>query len=277
MLPFSGRKKKLRRSKKKSEVGIIGGTGLEHLLEKAERIRIGTAYGLPPPISVGEIHGKPVAFLPRHGVQHSIPPHKVNYKAETYALHKIGVKRIIATNAVGAINAEFAPSDLVVPHDLVDFTKLRHLTFYDDAPVTHIDLSNPYCPEIRRFLIGTAREYDIQARDQAVLACTEGPRYETPAEIKMFRGLDCDIIGMTGVPEAVLARELEMCYATLCFVSNMAAGMQQHLTASEVERVARERMPTIQQILRETIKNLPEDRNCSCSRALEDARIQSME
>ncbi|NIP67235.1 S-methyl-5'-thioadenosine phosphorylase, partial [Candidatus Bathyarchaeota archaeon] len=138
-------------------------------------------------------------------------------------------------------------------------------------------LSNPYCPEIRRFLIGTAREYDIQARDQAVLACTEGPRYETPAEIKMFRGLDCDIIGMTGVPEAVLARELEMCYATLCFVSNMAAGMQQHLTASEVERVARERMPTIQQILRETIKNLPEDRNCSCSRALEDARIQSME
>ncbi|MFQ5758715.1 MAG: S-methyl-5'-thioadenosine phosphorylase, partial [Candidatus Bathyarchaeia archaeon] len=248
----------MRSSKKKVDVAIIGGTGLEDLLKEAGQIRIGTPYGLPPPISIGEIDGKPLAFLPRHGIRHSIPPHKLNYQANIYALHQIGVDRIIATNAVGAINMKFRPGDLVVPHDLVDFTKFRRFTFYDDAPVTHIDVSQLYCPEVRRFLIKAAKDYSAQVWDQAVLVCTEGPRYETPAEIEMFRRLGCDVVGMTGAPEAVLARELEMCYATLCFVSNMAAGMQERLNASEVAGVSRERMPVIQQILREAIKNLPE-------------------
>jgi len=263
-------------SKKKVDVALIGGTGLEDLLEEAKKIRIGTPYGLPPPISIGEIDGKPLAFLPRHGVHHSIPPHKVNYQANVYALHQIGVERIIATNAVGAINAKFRPGNLVVPHDLVDFTKLRRFTFYDDTPVTHIDMSQPYCPDVRRFLIEAAREYSVRVWDQAVLVCTEGPRYETPAEIEMFRRLGCDAVGMTGAPEAVLARELEMCYATLCFVSNMAAGMQKGLTVSEVAEVAKKRMPVIRQILRETIKNLPEDRSCHCVHALEDARLRRL-
>ncbi len=262
------------RSPKKANVAIIGGTGLEGLLEKAEQIRIGTPYGIPPPIFIGEINGNPLAFLPRHGIHHSTPPHKVNYQANVYALHQIGVERIIATNAVGAINTKFKPSDLVVPHDLVDFTKLRQFTFYEDAPVTHIDVSQPYCPDLRRSLIDAAKEYVAQVWDRAVLACTEGPRYETPAEIEMFRRLGCDIVSMTAVPEATLARELETCYATLCFITNMAAGMQKRLTASEVADVARERMPVIQQILREAIKNFPEDRSCPCARALEDARIR---
>ena len=257
-------------------MAIIGGTGLEGLLEEAGKIRIGTPYGLPPPISIGEIDGKPVAFLPRHGVHHSVPPHKVNYQANVYALHQIGVERIIATNAVGAINMKFRPGDLVVPHDLVDFTRFRRFTFYNDAPVTHVDVTQPYCPEVRRFLIKATKEYSARVWDRAVLVCTEGPRYETPAEIGMFRRLDCDVVGMTGAPEAVLARELEMCYATLCFVSNMAAGMQERLTASEVAEVARERMPVIQQILREAIKNLPEDRSCPCAYALEDARLRRL-
>lgn len=255
-------------------MAIIGGTGLEGLLEEARKIRIGTPHGLPPPISIGETDGKPLAFLPRHGIHHSIPPHKVNYQANVYALHQIGVERIIATNAVGAINTKFRPGDLVVPHDLVDFTKLRRFTFYDDAPVTHVDVSQPYCPEVRRFLIKAAKEYGAQVWDRAVLVCTEGPRYETPAEIEMFRRLGCDVVGMTGAPEAVLARELEMCYAPLCFVSNMAAGMQERLTASEVAEVAKERMPVIRQILREAIKNLPEDRSCPCALALEYARLR---
>ena len=257
-------------------MAVIGGTGLEDLLEEARKIRIGTPYGLSPPISIGEIDGKPLAFLPRHGVHHSIPPHKVNYQANVYALHHLGVKRIIATNAVGAINTKFGPGDLVVPHDLVDFTKVRRFTFYDNAPVTHVDVSQPYCPEVRRFLIKATKEYGVRVWDRAVLFCTEGPRYETPAEIGMFRQLGCDVVGMTGAPEAVLARELEMCYATLCFVSNMAAGMQKRLTASEVAEAARERMPVIQQILRETIKNLPADRSCPCAHALKDARLRRL-
>ena len=264
----------MRSSKKKANVAIIGGTGFEDLLKEARQIRIGTPYGLPSPIYIGKIDEKPIAFLPRHGTHHSVPPHKVGYQANVYALNQLGVERIIATNAVGAINMKLGPGDLVVPHDLVDFTKFRRSTFYDDAPVTHVDVSQPYCPEIRRSLIKAAKRYDVEVRDRAVFVCTEGPRYETPAEIEIFRRLGCDIVGMTGAPEAVLARELEICYATLCFVSNMAAGMQERLTASEVAGVAEERMPVIRQILRDVVENLPDDRGCPCAHALEDARLR---
>lgn len=261
------------RSSRKVKVAIIGGTGLETLLKDAKQIQMRTPYGLPPSISIGEVEGKPVAFLPRHGVHHSLPPHKVNYQANVYALHEIGVQRIVATNAVGAINPNLEPGELVVPHDLIDFTKLRRPTFYNEAPVTHIDVSQPYCPEIRSLLIRSIKKFASRAQDRAVLVCTEGPRYETPAEIEMFRRLGGDLVGMTGAPEAVLARELEMCYATVCFVSNMAAGMQQRLSAKEVIEMAKEKMAVIQQVLRETIKHLPEERRCPCARALEGARF----
>jgi len=258
----------------KVEIGVIGGTGLEALLTDVEKIRVGTSYGLSSPIFIGDLSERLVAFLPRHGVHHSIPPHKVNYRANIYALHEIGAERIVATNAVGAINFDFQPGDLVVPHDLIDFTKLRELTFYDEAPVTHIDLSQPYCPEIRALLIEAMKKHVARAWGQAVFVCTEGPRYETPAEIRMLRLLGCDIVGMTGVPEALLARELEMCYATICFISNMAAGMQQRLTASEVTEMAKRKTPVIQQILRETIEHLPRERRCPCAHSLKDARLR---
>jgi len=261
------------RSLKKVDIGIIGGTGLETLLRDAEQTHVGTPYGLPPPIPVGEIDGKPAAFLPRHGIHHSIPPHVVNYRANIYALHKIGVEQIVATNAVGAINPDFKPGDLVVPHDLIDFTKVRPSTFYDVSPVTHVDLSQPYCPTIRSTLINSAKKYG-KSWERAVLVCTEGPRFETPAEIKMFRQLGCDVVGMCGSPEAVLARELEMCYATICFITNMAAGMQKRLTADEVTNVAKNVVPVLKQILRETIKDLPRERHCPCVNALREARLR---
>jgi 5'-methylthioadenosine phosphorylase len=274
MLAFSGREERKLRSLRKADVAIIGGSGLEALIKNMEQIRVGTPYGLPPPISIGEVGGKHVAFLPRHGIHHSIPPHKVNYRANIYVLFEMGVKRIVATNAVGAINVNFKPGDLVVPHDLVDFTKLRQLTFYDDAPVTHVDVSQPFCPEVRSLLIKTTKERCRQVWNRAVLVCTEGPRFETPAEIEMFRRLGCDVVGMTVAPEAVLARELEICYATICFVSNMAAGIQQQLTAQEVDEAAKEKNPVIEQILRETIEHLPESRQCPCEHALKDARFR---
>jgi len=259
---------------RKVEIAIIGGTGLEALLKDTKQIRVGTPYGLPPPISVGKIDRKTVAFLPRHGVDHSVPPHRVNYRANVYALHEIGVERIVATNAVGAINVDLKPGDLVIPHDLIDFTKQRQLTYYNDAPVTHVDVSQPYCPEIRDILIEKTKESGVRVWDRAVLVCTEGPRYETSAEIEMFRRLGCDVVGMTGTPEAVLARELEVCYATICFVSNLAAGVQRRLTAREVVEMAEQKLPIIQQILRETVKHLPKDRRCPCAHALRDARLR---
>ncbi|MCD6445455.1 S-methyl-5'-thioadenosine phosphorylase [Candidatus Bathyarchaeota archaeon] len=260
---------------KKVKIAIIGGTGFEkQLFKNFEKLRLGTPYGVPPPIFIGKINGKRVAFLPRHGPEHSTPPHKINYRANIYALHKLGVERILATNAVGAINLNFKPGDLVVPHDFVDFTKLRFTTFYDEKPVTHVDFSQPYCPETRKVLIDTAESLSFDVREKAVLICTEGPRYETPAEIEMFRRLGCDIVGMTGVPEAVLARELEICYASLCYVSNMAAGAQDRLTALEVSKISKEVMPKIKQILFETIRRLPQKRNCPCIHALRDARFK---
>jgi 5'-methylthioadenosine phosphorylase len=263
-----------RKNLKKADAAIIGGSGLETLLKNMEQVHIGTPYGIPPPISVGDVGCRSVAFLPRHDVHHSVPPHKVNHRANIYALFKIGVKRILATNAVGAISVDLEPGDLVVPHDFVDFTKLRSPSFYDDVPVTHVDMSQPFCPEIRGMLAKTLEKCGKEVWDSGVVACTEGPRLETPAEIEMFRRLGCDLVGMTVVPEAVLARELEMCYATVCFVSNMAAGIQERLTVNEVVAVAKRRAPVIQQILRETISILPQKRQCPCVHALQDARFR---
>ncbi len=261
---------------KKAEIAIIGGTGFEKLFVEAEKIRVGTPYGIPPPISVGRLGGREVAFIPRHGPEHSVPPHKVNYRANIYALHGLGAERIIAVNAVGAINREFKPGDIVIPHDFADFTKQRHTTFYDETPVTHIDISQPYCPELREALVKCAETLGLHVWSHAVLVCTEGPRFETPAEIEMFRRLGFDIVGMTGVPEAVLARELEICYAAVCFVSNMAAGMQERLTPKEVYEVSSKVQPKLEQLLIETIKVLPVERGnkCSCANALKDARIK---
>jgi 5'-methylthioadenosine phosphorylase len=259
----------------RTDVAIIGGSGLEGMLKSFKKVHVGTPFGLPPPIYVGDVGGKTVAFLPRHGIRHSVPPHKINYLANIFSLHKIGVKRIIATNAVGAMNPDFKPGDLVIPHNLIDFTKFRKVTFYNEEPVTHIDVSQPFCPEIRMLLTDLTGKYAERIWDRAVLVCTEGPRYETAAEITMFRRLGCDLAGMTVVPEAILARELEMCYATLCFVSNMAAGMQQRLTASEVTEMGKKKTPVIRQILLETIKRLPKNRDCICKQALKDARLTS--
>jgi len=264
------------RSLKRAKIAIIGGTGFEKLLTGSERLIIGTPYGVPPPTFFREIGGKSIVFLPRHGLEHTVPPHKVNYRANIYALHQLGVERILAVNAVGAINREFKPGDIVLPHDFVDFTKQRVQTFYDEPPVTHVDMSQPYCPELREVIVQCAERLGLKVWSRGVLVCTEGPRFETPAEIEMFRKLGFDIVGMTGVPEAVLAREMEMCYASICFVSNMAAGMQERLTSKEVYDVSLKIRPKIEQLLTETIKALPPERSgtCPCANALKNAGVK---
>jgi len=261
---------------KKAKIAVIGGTGFEKLFRDAEQLLLETPYGTAPPLSIGRISSREVVFLPRHGPDHSVPPHMINYRANIYALYEVGVERIIAINAVGAINRDFKPRDIVIPQDFVDFTKLRPATFYDEVPVTHVDFSQPYCPEMRKLLIEIVRKFGLRVWDRAVLVCTEGPRFETPAEIEMFRRLGCDVVGMTGFPEAVLARELEMCYAAVCFVSNMAAGIQEQLTPLEVSKVSEPVMPKLEQVLIETVKVLPLKRegNCPCANALRNARFK---
>jgi 5'-methylthioadenosine phosphorylase len=192
-----------------------------------------------------------------------------------YALYTLGIERIIATNAVGAINRNFKPSDIVIPHDFVDFTKFRITTFYDKAPVTHIDVSTPYCPEMRGLLIANSKKVWRNVWDNAVLVCTDGPRFETPAEIEMFRCLGGDVVGMTTIPEVLLARELELCYASICFVSNMAAGIQKSLSHHEISKLTKQIQPAIEQILMKVIEAVPTTLRhlCPCPHALSEARL----
>jgi 5'-methylthioadenosine phosphorylase len=256
-----------------SSLAVIGGSGFEQFFLTTRQVLVETPYGFVSTISIGTAGDREIIFLSRHGVKHSIPPHKINYRANIWALHKLGVERIISLNAVGAINPAFKPCDVVVPHDFVDFTKTRSATFYDDAPVTHIDMSVPFCPETRSVILGQLKLSGLHFWEKAVLLCVEGPRFETPAEIEAFRRLGCDIVGMTGITEAVLARELEMCYVPICFVSNMAAGLQLSLSPMDATKNSKLVTPQLGQALIDAMADLPMARSCSCSNAIKNARF----
>ena len=208
---------------------IIAGTLVYEIpgMDLQERI-ITTPYG---EALVYEVKGarSDVLFLPRHGLKHDTPPHKINYRANLKALEQLGVKRILAVNAVGSINKEIAPLDLAVLSDFLDFTSDRESTFFDGEKlgVKHIDVSTPYCPYLRQTLLEVADEMKIPVHPESVYVCTNGPRLESPAEIRMYDQLGGDVVGMTGIPEAVLAKELGICYASVAFSINWAAGYQE--------------------------------------------------
>jgi 5'-deoxy-5'-methylthioadenosine phosphorylase len=212
-----------------SELAIIGGTGLTSLkgLNIARREVMHSPFGEPSgPFVHGEYSGTKLVFLARHGSGHTIPPHRVNYRANLWALQQMGVRKVIAVAAVGAIHQELLPGRIGFPHQIIDYTYGRDQTFFQDnlSSVTHIDFTEPYCPEIRQELIATAREQGLEAVEQGVYGATQGPRLETAAEIERMEREGCDMVGMTGMPEAALARELDLCYATVAVVANWAAG-----------------------------------------------------
>lgn len=258
--------------------GIIGGSGFESFIELERELRIQTPYGSTTSY-IGRLGGIDIVFLPRHGVRHEYPPHKVRYRANMYSFYKLGVKRVIGLNAVGGILEYMRAGDIVVPHDYVDFTKSRRYTFYDGPRVVHVDVSQPYCPELRRSIVKAALDICPERLwDRGVYVATEGARYETPAEISMFRLLGFDIVGMTGCPEAALARELGICYATICLVTNRAAGLQDRLTTSEVLAVAKASIPYVAKIVELTIsKYLPRERGCKCGEVLAEAEFRRTE
>jgi 5'-methylthioadenosine phosphorylase len=256
-------------------VALIGGTGVydPRIFRGGEEKLVKTPYGGPVEVSIGKLEDIDVVFLPRHGKGHALPPHRVNYRANIYALKTLGVERIISTNSVGGSNPDFKPGDIAVPHDFIDFTKSRAGTFYDDE-VVHVDVSIPYCNEARKALLEAARAVG-KVHDKAVYACTEGPRFETPAEIRMLRILGCDVVGMTGVPEATLAREGEMCYASICTVTNYAAGIaKEKLTATEVMDMVESNTERVKEVLTRAVLQLPKERNCLCGDALKGARVK---
>jgi 5'-deoxy-5'-methylthioadenosine phosphorylase len=208
---------------------IIGGSGLTELkgLEPGHREVIRTPWGEPSgALCFGRLSGCDVVFLTRHGPGHTIPPHKVNYRANLYALKQSGTTHVIAVNAVGGISADLAPPDLVLPDQIIDYTYSRAQTFFDSGhkPVIHTDFTQPYCEASRRVIAAAARSHSIPLVEKATYAATQGPRFETAAEVNRLERDGATIVGMTGMPEAALARELELCYAMIAVVANAAAG-----------------------------------------------------
>lgn len=227
-------------------LGIIGGSGLTSLadLQLERRSTAGTPWGRPSgPLLHGRVADRPAVFLARHGSDHTLAPHEVNYRANIWALHQAGVRRLIAVNAVGGIGERFRPGALVVPHQLIDYSWGRAQTFCGEhgQPLQHIDFTAPYTPAMRTLLLEGAARAGLQAIDGGVYAVTQGPRLETAAEIDRLARDGCDLVGMTGMPEASLARELGMEYACLAVVVNHAAGRGTDIHG-EFERWVREGM-----------------------------------
>lgn len=257
-------------------VGIIGGTGLydPRQFGEAEETEVKTPYG-PVTLYFVETEEREVVYLPRHGVEHSLLPHQINYRANIWALKELEVDSVFATAAVGSLNESFKPGDLVLLEQFIDFTKNRPTTFFEKPKEAyHVDLTQPYCPFLRAKLIETTSQMDVKLHPSAVYVCTEGPRFETAAEIRAYQKLGADVVGMTNVPEVVLAREAEICYATLAMVSNMAAGLAQgELTAMKVREKVAQMNLYVKKILREALPKLQEERKCNCRQSLQKAKI----
>lgn len=255
-------------------IAVIGGTGVydPEMLQQISTIDIHTPFGEVVCLT-GTYAGKAVAFIPRHGSQHSIPPHLINYRANLWALKSIGVRQIIATTAVGSLNPLLKPGDFVLADQLLDYTKSRASTFYEGngRGVVHVDLTYPYCNDLRRQAAICARDLQLPVHEGGCYVCTEGPRFETAAEVKAYRLLGGDIVGMTGVPEAVLAREAEMCYITVSMVTNFAAGISKDLlTHREVYETMKHNSENMKKLLASVIENLDPDHDCGCHHALQE-------
>ncbi len=259
-----------------AEIGIIGGTGLydPKLLKNVQEILVKTPYGSPSDvITVGELGGCCVAFLPRHGKNHTIRPTDVNSRANISAFKKLGVKHILASSTVGSLKEEYAPGDLVFVDQFIDRTTRREQSFYTENKVCHISMAEPMCPDLRKILIEVARKERIKAHSTGTYVCIEGPRFSTKAESRMFRTWGADVVGMTLVPECVLAREAEICYASVAMVTDYDVWKDHPVCVDDIVKTMKANIENVKKIVFETIKRIPKERNCECKTALKSALV----
>lgn len=264
---------------KTAEVGVFGGSGFYSFLDKTQEIKMETPYGSPSDkIILGEVSGKRVAFIPRHGRNHDWPPHKINYRANIYAMKQLGVKYIFGPCAAGSLQPHIKPGQFVVCDHFVDRTKKRIDTFYDGPEVVHISMAEPYCPDLRKIVIETAKEMDIKYHPTGTVVVIAGPRFSTIPESRWFAGQGWEVINMTQYPEVYLAREQEMCYVNISLITDYDIGLEGHLdikpvSIEEVVKVFNENNEKIRNLLFKAIEKIPLKRECICSRALKDAII----
>lgn len=259
-----------------AEIGIIGGTGLydPQLLKNLQEVTVETPYGKPSDsITVGELGGKRVAFLPRHGKKHTIRPTDINVRANIYALKTLGVNRILAPSTVGSLREDYHPGEIVFCDQFIDRTTRREQSFYTQDKVCHITVAEPMCPQLREAIINVAKKLGVKMHETGTYVCIEGPRFSTKAESKMYRQWGADVVGMTLVPECVLAREAEICYASISTVTDYDVWKDHPVCVDDVVKIMKTNIENVKRIIAETVAKLPDERACKCGEALKGAFV----
>lgn len=264
---------------KRADIGVFGGSGFYSFLDNVEEITVDTPYGAPSSkIALAKINDKTVAFLPRHGKDHSIPPHMINFRANLWAMKELGVGRILAPTASGSLQADIKPGDFVVCDQFVDRTSGRKDTFYDGPTTTHISMADPYCPELRKLAYETGKELGITIHPKGTVVVIQGPRFSTRAESRWFAQAGWEVINMTQYPEAALAREIGLCYANIALITDYDAGLEGHpdvepVTHEGVIKIFNENNEKVKKLLFSIIEKIPAENKCElCPKAIETAR-----
>ena len=263
----------------KADIGVFGGSGFYSFLNETEEYEMDTPYGAPSDkIIIGTLEGRRVAFIPRHGRNHNLPPHKINYRANIYAMKEIGVKHIFGPCVSGSLQPHIKPGQFVVCDQFVDRTRGRIDTFYDGPKTVHVAMAEPYCPNLRKIVIESAGELGIDFHPTGTVVIIQGPRFSTKAESKWYADQGWEVVNMTQYPEVCLAREQEICYVNISLITDYDAGLEGHpevkpVTIGEVVRVFKENNEKVRDLLFKAISKIPERRDCICSHALKDAVV----
>lgn len=265
-------------SEHKVDIGVFGGSGFYDFLDDVQEIRVETPYGQPSDfITVGKIRDKKVAFLPRHGKKHTIPPHLINYRANLWAMKSLGATRIISPCAAGSLQKHVEPGHFVVADQFVNWNTRRIDTFYDGSIATHVSPADPYCPELRNITINAAKENNIPVHETGTVVVIQGPRFSTKAESKFFTSMGWEVINMTQYPEGYLARELEMCVVNVALITDYDSGLvgdAEPVSHSEVIKVFTANNEKLRKLLFSMIEQIPSIRSvCKCDSVLEHSRI----
>jgi 5'-methylthioadenosine phosphorylase len=269
----------MRLTNERADIGVFGGSGFYSLLEGAREITVETPYGAPSDrIAIGEIAGKRVAFLPRHGKLHQYPPQVINYRANAWAMKELGVTRIIGPTACGSLKAAVKPGDMVVADQIVDRTNARKDTFYDGPVTTHVSFADPYCPQLRTIAIDALRAVGVTTHEHGTIVVIQGPRFSTRSESKWFSSAGWEVINMTQYPECYLARELEICYVNISLITDYDVGLEGQdgiapVSHEEVIKVFTSNNERVKQAIFNIVEATPAERTCSCGSALAGARF----
>jgi 5'-methylthioadenosine phosphorylase len=258
-----------------ADIGVFGGSGFYSLMEDAQEAWIETPYGAPSErVTIGEIAGKRVAFLPRHGKDHRFPPQEINYRANMYAMKSLGVSWIIGPTACGSLEKGVAPGSMVVCDQVVDRTSGRKDTFYDGPITTHVSFADPYCPTLRPIAVEALKSLDIETHERGTVVVIQGPRFSTRAESKWFQSQGWEVINMTQYPECYLARELEMCYVNISLITDYDVGLEgtAPVTHQEVMQVFKSNNERVKSAIGRIVERISLEADCSCKHALEGAR-----